>query len=260
MVKALGCGPGDSVSTTEVGTKINICMEKYLISYLPKDTEHYFSSTDDKKSFKKNSKNKKHKDWIYKTKPITYKYNSHGFRTRPFEEVNWAESIAVLGCSNVEGVGLAVEDTLCYQLEKILNIPVVNLGIGGSAVDFACWNSLRLHNYYPRPKSVVQIWTSLDRYSDYDKHGYRSYLPRFHGYYYKLNWNKRSEHYIESDRALWKDKTVYYEGSFFGATASRLKIKEFDNLDYARDLCHPGIDSNRIAAKNIAENLVKQGI
>lgn len=236
-------------------------MEQNLISYIRKDTEQLFDHTDNEKSFRKNLKKKKQEDWIYNTKSITYKINSHGFRTSPFSKIDWANSIVVLGCSNVYGVGLAVEDTMCSQLEKILNIPVVNLGIPGSAVDLVCWNSLILHNYYPRPKAVIQIWTGLSRYSDYiQREAWVSYSPRDPGYYNRLNWDMRSQYYIEADRTLWKNKTMYYEGSFFRDTAAMTGVSDLAGDHRARDLLHPGIESNRSAAENIAEELIKQGI
>lgn len=237
-------------------------MEKELISYnYFKDIETTFNIPDTEKLFRKNLKKKKREDWVYKTKSIIYKYNSHGFRTVPFNKIDWANSVVVLGCSNVQGTGLALEDTMCCQLEKILNIPVVNLGIAGSPVDLACWNSLILHNYYPKPKAIVQIWTGLGRYSDYSQEGWQAFLPKFsYNYYYRLNWYKRSKYYIEADRALWKDKTVYCEGSFFRDTATTVGVSYLTFHDSARDLMHPGIKSNRSAAENIAEELIKQRI
>jgi hypothetical protein len=229
-------------------------MKKKLISIEPKNSILDFISTDNEKVFKKNLKKKKKENWLYKTKKISYQTNEQGFRNKPFEEVAWEDSIVVLGCSNVFGVGLAVEDTLCFQLEKILNIPVVNLGVGGTGIDFACWNSLRLHNFYPRPKAIVQIWSSLGRYTDYNNHDhYVCYIPHQHSIHHRLNWTYRSLHYIESDKALWKNKAIYYEGSFF-------HDNYFTMYDQARDLMHPGIKSNLAAAEKIAENLTKQGI
>ena len=233
-------------------------METELQSYAPKTQEVDFAGSDTENLFRKNLKT--YKTWIYADKPITYRYNEHGFRNKSFNEVDWSKSIVVIGCSHVEGIGLALEDTICWHLEKIMNIPVVNLGVGGSAVDFACWNSLRLHNYYPRPKALVHVWTSLARYTDRWKNIYFSFLPKYREYNNKLNWTYRSKYYIETDRALWKDKVPYIEATFFDKDYLQNDMIKLYHLDQARDLMHPGIKSSHIAAKKIAEQLRKQGV
>jgi hypothetical protein len=245
-----------------VSTKNNkYCMEKGLLSYLAKNQTFNFHGTDQEKLFHKNLKKLRKTNWIYKTKSITYNLNEYGFRNKPFNEVNWSESIVVLGCSNVEGIGLAVEDTLCGQLEKILDTTVVNLGIGGSAIDLACWNSLLLHNHYPRPKALVQVWTSLGRYTDLNGKVFTSHLPQYRGYYHRINWPYRTKWYIEADRTLWKDKLAYVEASFFHHEYNNEKnVIKLDIIDKARDLMHPGINSNRAAAEKIADQLLKQGL
>lgn len=232
-------------------------IEKNLTSTVEINQELEFLDDHEQKSFRKSLKKFKNSDWVYKSKKITYKFNEYGFRTKSFDNVDWSNSICVLGCSMVMGTGLALEDTLCYNLEKILNISVVNLGICASAIDYACWNSLRLHNFYPRPKAIVQLWTSKFRYTDRNHH----YVPFHTGYYSKLNWNYRSELYIETDRALWKNRTIYVEASFFPETCeNQKKIIPLKFLDQARDLSHPGIESNKNAATVISDELIKQGI
>jgi len=233
-------------------------MENF-ISYLPKNQTLYFSGSDQEKLFRKNLK-RSDKDWIYRTKEIEYSYNEYGFREKSFNDVDWQNSIVMFGCSNVQGIGLAKEDTIARQLENIMQIPVVNLGIGGSSIDIACWNSTVLHEYYPRPRAVVQVWSSLNRYADVTNHRIRSYLPQLKSYYARIDWEYRSKRYVQTDRALWKNKTVYYEASFFTDTAKKLDTDEFSYNAGARDLMHPGIESNRFAAEKIAENLQKQGL
>lgn len=217
-----------------------------------------FSGTDSEKVFKKNLK-KKPIDWIYRTKEITYEYNENGFRERPFDEINWSESVVLFGCSNIEGIGLANEDTLARRLEKIIDRPVVNLGIGGSGIDIACWNSTILHARYPKPKAVIQIWSSLDRYSDYQKEKYVPYMANLSGYAYRLNWENRSMRYILTDRQMWENDAIYIEQTFFIHPKHILEFlnlkRNFQVIDEARDLVHPGIESNQLAAEELAKIL-----
>jgi len=216
-----------------------------------------FSPTDTEKLFKKNKK-RLGKDWVYQNKKISYSQNQEGFRHGEFASTDWKNSIVVLGCSNVYGIGLANEDTVCSQLEKLLNIPTVNLGIAGSAIDVSSWNSLILHEHYPHPKAIVQIWTGPHRYSNISKPGFICcYLPQSPGYCARHNWQGTSEFYMMADRALWRNKTLYCEGSFFSDHAG---ITPFKNVDHARDLAHPGIKTNAAAAEKIAEDLIQRGI
>lgn len=235
-------------------------MENELQSSAAKNTVFNFDGTDTQKLFKKNLKDHLFKDWVYKDKTITYRYNEHGFRNKSFTDVDWAKSIVVTGCSNAFGIGLALEDTLCWHLEKMLNTPVVNLAVPASAVDLACWNSLRLHNSYPRPKAIVHCWTSLDRYTDYNDNRLLPFTAHHPQYFGKLNWAYRSMQYIESDRALWKDKIPYVEATFFCMDYDDAQIIKLDFLDKARDFSHPGIKAHYAAAEKISEQLIKQSI
>jgi hypothetical protein len=232
-------------------------MEQF-ISNKPKNETRLWRPADNEKSFRKNSKRSSN-DWIYQTKEVTYSYNEQGFRERPFDEVDWKESVVVFGCSHVEGVGLALEDTLVKQLEKIIKRPVINLGIGGTGVDLACWNSLILHESYPTPKAIVQVWSSLNRYADYKNEQLSSHTPAGdRKFIAQLNWEFRSKKYIETDRVLWKDKVAYIAATYFDMSKddlSQLNMHQFLRTDLARDLAHPGIESNRLAAEDCAEQL-----
>jgi len=231
----------------------------HFISLLPKNQSLEFTGSDKEKLYRKNYK-RSSKDWIYRTKEIWYSYNEYGFREKSFDKLNWQNSIVMFGCSNVEGVGLAQEDTIAKQLEKIMQMPVINLGIGGSGIDIACWNSTILHEHYPTPRAVVHVWSSLDRYTELTKHGEITYTPAMSNYSYRLNWGYRSKRYVQTDRALWKNKTAYYEATFSDDAAKELKIDFLDYKDYARDLLHPGIESAKASAEKIAKNLGKQSL
>ena len=201
------------------------------------------------------------KEWYYYKKEISYIINEEGFRTRSFIDLDWSNCVVVLGCSNIKGTGNALEDTVCVQLEKILNIPVISLGSSGAGVDLTCRNSLVLHNTRPFPKAVVQVWTGLDRYCDFSPpHGVKKHMAKRSGYCFKHDWGIRSQHYIDSDRALWLGKTIYSEHSFFKHTADTLGIDFIDEKDQARDLDHPGYLTNRLAAEQIAQKLIEKGL
>jgi hypothetical protein len=207
--------------------------------------------------FKKNLKTQP-EDWIYRSKKISYSINEQGFRENVFKDIDWAESIVIFGCSILDGHGLALEDTIASQLNCMLKIPTVNLGIPGSAVDLAFFNSIILYNNYPRPKAIVHLWTSPDRYSEFSamQNDWRpivSYSPQRPNYNGAVDWAKRSEYYITADRLIWKNEVPRFEGSFFKHRDKQ--IKNFEFIDFARDLAHPGILSAKEAATIIAKDL-----
>lgn len=201
-------------------------------------------------------------DWYYYDKgDISYVYNKQGFRTVEFDNLDWNNSILLCGCSIVEGIGNPIENTIGYYLEELLDIPVINLGVSGSAVDFSVTNSLLLYEYGIRPKAMVNLWTSLDRYTNFNKLYYVDQVQvRNHEYYFNHNWDIRSKNYIIADRVLWKPLTLYYEASFFKYTSETMNIDFMPYKDVARDLAHPGYKSNKKAAELIAKNLILQGI
>jgi hypothetical protein len=213
-------------------------------------------SNDTHELFKNNLKTQP-EDWIYRSKKISYCLNEQGFRENAFKDINWAESIVIFGCSVVEGHGLALEDTIASQLNCMLKIPTVNLGVAGSAVDLAFFNSITLHNNYPRPKAIVHIWTSPHRYTEFSALPHKDPIVNFEptkpNYNAAINWSKRSEYYMAADRLIWKDIVPRFEGSFFDIDDKQ--IKPFEIIDRARDLQHPGILSAKKAATIIATEL-----
>jgi len=230
-----------------------------LLSYEPPNINSNFTGKLEEKDFKKNLKIQS-TNWVYRTKKIFYRNNNFGFRTKSFDRVNWQDSIVVLGCSNVYGIGLAEEDTISHKLEQILKISTINLGVPASAVDLSCWNSLILHEKNYRPRAIVQIWSDLARYTDKAGNILRPFGAGSKEYIGELDWEERAKFYTMSDRALWRGKAAYHEGSFFSHVANTLNIDSFRCDDCARDLAHPGIESVQIAAERIAESLKQQGL
>jgi hypothetical protein len=214
-------------------------------------------SNDTHDRFKRNLKTQP-KDWIYRSKRIWYSINEQGFREKTFNNIDWGASIVIFGCSNAMGCGLALDDTISSQLNRMLKIPTINLGISGSAVDLAFFNSIILYNNYPRPKAIVHLWTSPGRYSEFpamqeDSPPIVGYSPHRPNYNAAIDWSKRSEYYMAADRLIWKDIVPRFEGSFFDIDDKQ--IKPFEIIDRARDLQHPGILSAKKAATIIAKDL-----
>lgn len=202
-------------------------------------------------------------DWYYRNNSIEYKLNKHGYRTSEFDSVDWANSIVIFGCSNVYGTGIREEDTLSSQLSKITNMNVVNMGVGASSIEYAVFNSMILSAHYPTPKAVVQIYSSIDRTTYYDKknvvhHG--SWDMKIDNYF-GLWSNDPAHAHVHSlmcqmiSKQIWSNKTKYYETSFFDDTVNSLKLPSLTWCDVARDLKHPGRKTLYKLAAQIAANI-----
>jgi len=220
-----------------------------------------FQSTDTRLNFYKNLK-KQGEDWYYKHNPVKYSLNNQGYRTKNFEDIDWKESVVIFGCSNVFGSGLTDEDTISERLSQQIGRPVINMGVGGTSILYSLFNSAILNEHYPTPKGIIHIWTHYSRSTYFTKR--------------KINflgeWNKEKELFAELwnsntsnsksyawlakvlSSQIWKDKTSYYEASFFDDTAELLGCDNFRFKDLARDMSHPG----RNTAKSVADIIAKR--
>ena len=192
------------------------------------------------------------------THSIYYDFNKFGFRCPEFDTVNWEESVVVLGCSCTAGVGLAKENTVTSLLSNEIGRPVINLGVAASGIDLACYNSIILHDHFPKPLAVVQLWSDTARYVDMDRERYlhpHLYFPKRHNYDAKYNWDLRSYFYRKTDKSLWAGKTKYYEATFFFETSKLFNCDFVHREDQAIDGLHPGIVTTRKMAHLIAINL-----
>lgn len=107
---------------------------------------HWWHGSDTKDFWLKNMKDTKNSDFFKlhgweNPEAITYKFNSHGFRCKEFDD---APCYIALGCSHTEGVGLPEDQSWPSQLSTKLDYPVLNLGVGGSSFDTV----VRLLDYY----------------------------------------------------------------------------------------------------------------
>lgn len=213
-----------------------------------------FFGSDDYESYQSNLKTQP-SDWYYRNHKVKYTLNSHGYRIKEFKDIDWSNSIVIFGCSYIFGTGVDDSHTVSFFLEKLYNVPVINMGMGGSSIQFALHNSLMLYKKYGLPKAVIYGMPGITRYLLYQ----RNYVQLKLGYENSLN-NKAVDHLIpynminaELIRNLWRDKCKYYEFSMFPTTAKFLGCDLHVPIpdDYARDLSHPGAKSNKLIAQKI---------
>jgi len=95
-------------------------------------------------------------NWI--DRPITYKFNSYGFRADEFDSTD--PGVMFVGCSHTLGMGLPIESTWAYQVSTALKLKNYNLGVGGASNDTA----FRLaYHWIDQLKPDVVIFLSTER-------------------------------------------------------------------------------------------------
>ena len=211
-------------------------------------------------------------DWHYAHKQVTYQTNSFGYRCKEFTNVDWNESIVIFGCSLVYGVGLAYDETIGYHLSNLLQMPVVNMGVCASSMIYALQNQLVLTEKYAKPKAVINLWTGLNRltYFEHDRPALLGPWGNRSGIYKDLmpfynEWSRSDDNASmygliaqKAAKHLWSD-TTYYEATFFDWTAAALGCRQFDILDKARDMFHPGPATAHSVASELAKEICKMG-
>jgi|TARA_R110001592_G_scaffold132997_3_gene347969 hypothetical protein len=210
--------------------------------------------------------------WRYRTQEIQYKLNSQGYRCPEFDTIDWKNSIVIVGCSQVFGIGLAEDETIAVQLQKLTDCPVINLGRPGSSIDYSLANNIQLRTNFPTPRAVINHWTEPMRETYFGVEKIATVTPglSMHETYYKkhigmlINMFGLDAEDVEHDykykakmssdtcKALWKD-TTYIESTWNSLTADALDCYEQKKLDTARDIMHWGVDSARALAKHYAE-------
>ena len=230
---------------------------------------HTFIDNDSKDRYIKNLKSQP-KDWKYRNKVVTYKLNSEFYRTLEFEKIRWEESIVIFGCSNVFGLGAALDETLPAQLSKLTGIPTINMGAPGTSAHHALYNSAILKSNYPKPRAIVFGWTSPNRCTlfRYPRHTNKEFYVENCGAWTKDSsdlgkaWFKFDSNihvHIQLTRIvaqqLWSDTKYADFTSFLSNMRFIPDCKYFRIIDHGRDCSHPGEKTNLKIAKYIASEL-----
>lgn len=186
-----------------------------------------------------------HSGWLAPGVTLEYSYNQHGFRDSEFEVI---KSGLALGCSFTEGVGVAHHQSWPKQLERLMGMPVWNLGIGGSGISTAFrvldrWLSLL------QPRFVALLTPPAARLEICTDRGHDIIMPSnltnhnvgWHQDSYVKHWMSESSNYLtEQRKSLLALRWLCHDAAvpFFNWDYSILH----DHGDYhqhrARDLAH----------------------
>lgn len=218
------------------------------LDWLPMDT---------KELFEENLKYKKHElekyNWL--NQKFTYKFNSSGFRSDEFSN---DEGIVFLGCSFTIGIGLPLETTYPYLISKSLKLKCYNLGIGGGSNDTA----FRLaYHYLPKLKTKLVVFRVCPehRIELIDRQNQIVQLfPNYCFVYKKDSYAGFYETFISnpSNTILNQDKNLLAISMLCHSLGIKLVVihqNDMSYFDYARDLAHPGVESNLSWSKKMLE-------
>jgi hypothetical protein len=110
---------------------------------LPKTAAYDWFSYDDQATYEANLKTQP-ADWEWRTRRVRYTVNSQHYRCPEWSDIDWSNSILMLGCSMVFGLGLDDDQTVTASLSRKLGMPVINLGVPGSSAMFQWINTTKL--------------------------------------------------------------------------------------------------------------------
>ena len=228
-----------------------------------------FLSTDSPELYEENLK-KQPKNWIWRSKPVSYNLNKQHYRTSNWSDCNWNNSVLVFGCSFVFGVGVGEDDTLCYQLSKNLNLPAINLGQPGVGINFIWANSVLLKSQRVVPKACVYVWPDISRQTEFlspyeiDNHGAWNIEDSAFG---KMSLNETHNlvyygYMIKNLKLLWNCPVI--DATFYKNISKTYQCDFIEYLDQARDIStlpngfrsvHPGPNSLKQGADIITKRL-----
>jgi|APGre2960657404_1045060.scaffolds.fasta_scaffold00682_2 hypothetical protein len=258
----------------------------------------YFNSTDYEDLYLKN-KNEKGPDWYYYDNEIEYKFNSWGYRTKEFDDLD-KDYLLTFGCSYTEGIGLHYDDMWSTKLSKTLNIDLFNLGAGGTSPDFQMYNTILFFNHVLKlnklPRLVVYQWPEIhrivyafktDKHNEIEFQPFTGAIPEEWYPQNSLEYGKWYHHsYLENRGelikntnfcpmtvdALWKsagvkvlhwtystDFKMIHKESFISNNVDLINIID-DSQGKARDCSHNGKESQDIVIKYLLKKLNFNGI
>lgn len=121
--------------------------------------EFDFMPTDTKENFEKLCEVEEYREYFrnfgwLEPKAITYKLNSHGFRSEEF--LPDQDCIVALGCSFTVGIGLPIESVWPSLVGQALGKKVYNLAWGGNSAD-TCFRMAEYWIPALKPKAVFML-------------------------------------------------------------------------------------------------------
>lgn len=194
---------------------------------------------------------------------ISYKFNELGYRERPLTEYQ-KNSIICIGDSFTVGLGLPVEMTYPYRLEKLLNYPVLNFSLDGASNQWIK-RKLEIILKYFTPPAIVVHYTFTHRRENNE--------PTWFDNERTLSEFNPSDDAIKNDYTVWRDCHDYICSLPIPTVHScitnwhprlvsfndTLNFVELKQIDFARDWFHYGERTCQVFAEDLASKISNMG-
>lgn len=242
---------------------INDIVEKRLLTSGTQPAGTYeFWMQDSPEKWRQNSKIMG-KGWEYRNKTLNYTVNSQNYRAPEWDQIDWANSVVIYGCSFVFGEGLDDRDTIAAQLEQIINRPVINLGASGTGAQWQLINQTLLLTNFCEPWATVTIWPSVSRTVLFEDPLEPKKLGPWMGrenYFLEYNrgCNPINQFYFFRQQSRLMHRNRWFDAAFenkVNTPYGNLGIPLLEFKGDARDLGHPGRDTARRTAEWISSQL-----
>lgn len=131
-----------------------------------RNSVEYFHYHDTKETFIQNL-NKQPVDWKYRDseEKLAYRFDDYGFRNDcNLQEISQGPYIVAAGCSPTMGTGQYFEETYPQHLERLVDIPVYNMGLGAASNEVNIFNVIWLLNNFKPPKAILFQKTAPNRF------------------------------------------------------------------------------------------------
>lgn len=204
-----------------------------------------------------------------KDNPIKYTVNSYNYRCSEFDTIDWTNSYVFFGGSDVFGEGVEDDQTFCYHLEKLLNQPVINMGISAASNQQMVMAMSMLARYHT-PKAWIVGWNDVYRWlhwNTYETDAVKVQAPRgphkefcgdpFPQLLEALPWYSSQARAMAL--ALCKDKLIEVGVSSI-TTLDEWGVEALDYIDDGRVAQHPGPKTQRKIAELIYEKIKQKGL
>jgi hypothetical protein len=203
-------------------------------------------------------------DWPWRNRSVYYQLNSQGYRCPEWDSIRWESSVVFFGCSQTYGIGLDQDQTIPCRVQSKLGQPCVNLARAGTSIMFQWANTVRLVRAGIKPRAVVYIWPDHARVvhflGGHFVHSIGSWSaeqdrkPQLLDWITDLNQSREwADLAIKNCQLLWTCPVLDY--TFQPETARLGPHLLPHDIDRARDLEHPGVQTAEFSADIIAQSL-----
>jgi len=175
--------------------------------------------------------------------PFTYRFNAQGFRTHDLTQVQNQKVNIALGCSHTMGVGLPIEMSWPYIIERTTNILTLNLGLGQGTTDTVSRILTNVSDMFDL-QTVYILWPSSNRFEIFEHDNIKSVLPNSA----TLEQAWFIDDYNSEQRFYRNQSIVTNLQKIHGFNLKSMNSEPFTNWvvgnDRARDQTHAGYQSN----------------